>query len=176
MSRFAKNGQQILNRLTCGGSHDRRSRRRRKIYGSHLKTKSSKWTSGYPMTMMRRMLSKRFKRPCREFPHRCGTGTPNRYWGICRFQCQNRHALLGAAKQYFQTLYQANQAVYIALQQAGITIPFPPRDIHMTTGKQGWCRLTDRKILADVVRWGARIKTKFDHKKNRNIKNKCANS
>jgi small conductance mechanosensitive channel len=39
-------------------------------------------------------------------------------------------------KQYFQTLYQTNQAVYIALQQAGITIPFPQRDIHMLSGNQ----------------------------------------
>jgi small conductance mechanosensitive channel len=39
-------------------------------------------------------------------------------------------------KQYFQTLYQANLAVYNALEQAGITIPFPQRDIHMTTGNQ----------------------------------------
>jgi small conductance mechanosensitive channel len=37
-------------------------------------------------------------------------------------------------KQYFQTLYQANLAVYNALEQAGITIPFPQRDIHMSTG------------------------------------------
>ena len=34
-------------------------------------------------------------------------------------------------KQYFQTLYLANQAVYDALNKAGITIPFPQRDIHM---------------------------------------------
>ena len=34
-------------------------------------------------------------------------------------------------KQYFQTLYQANLAVYTALNEAGITIPFPQRDIHM---------------------------------------------
>ncbi|MGD8990088.1 MAG: mechanosensitive ion channel family protein [Desulfobacterales bacterium] len=39
-------------------------------------------------------------------------------------------------KQYFQTLYQANLAVYSALEQAGITIPFPQRDIHMSTGDQ----------------------------------------
>jgi len=39
-------------------------------------------------------------------------------------------------KQYFQTLYQANLAVYDALHQAGITIPFPQRDVHMTTGSQ----------------------------------------
>jgi small conductance mechanosensitive channel len=32
---------------------------------------------------------------------------------------------------YFQTLYQANLAVYEALNKAGITIPFPQRDIHM---------------------------------------------
>ncbi len=40
-------------------------------------------------------------------------------------------------KKYFQTLYQANLAVYNALDQAGITIPFPQRDIHMAAGHQG---------------------------------------
>ena len=39
-------------------------------------------------------------------------------------------------KQYFQTLYQANLAVYNALDKAGITIPFPQRDIHMSAGDQ----------------------------------------
>ena len=39
-------------------------------------------------------------------------------------------------KQYFQTLYQANLAVYNALEQAGITIPFPQRDIHMSAADQ----------------------------------------
>ena len=39
-------------------------------------------------------------------------------------------------KQYFQTLYQANLAVYKALEQAGITIPFPQRDIHMSAENQ----------------------------------------
>jgi small conductance mechanosensitive channel len=39
-------------------------------------------------------------------------------------------------KQYFQILYQANLAVYNALQQAGITIPFPQRDIHMLSENQ----------------------------------------
>ena len=34
-------------------------------------------------------------------------------------------------KQYFQTLYQANLAVYSALNEADISIPFPQRDIHM---------------------------------------------
>ena len=34
-------------------------------------------------------------------------------------------------KQYFQILYQANLAVYEALNKAKITIPFPQRDIHM---------------------------------------------
>ena len=37
-------------------------------------------------------------------------------------------------KQYFQTLYQANLVVYKALGKAGITIPFPQRDIHMAKG------------------------------------------
>lgn len=36
-------------------------------------------------------------------------------------------------KQYFQTLYQANLAVYAALNEAGISIPFPQRDIHMVS-------------------------------------------
>ena len=40
-------------------------------------------------------------------------------------------------KQYFQTLYRANLAVYEALNNAGITIPFPQRDIHMLSKTQG---------------------------------------
>ena len=39
-------------------------------------------------------------------------------------------------KQYFQTLYQANLAVYEALNKAEITIPFPQRDIHMQPGTE----------------------------------------
>ena len=39
-------------------------------------------------------------------------------------------------KQYFQTLYKANLAVYEALDRAGINIPFPQRDIHMITEAQ----------------------------------------
>ena len=39
-------------------------------------------------------------------------------------------------KQYFQTMYQANLAVYNALEQAGITIPFPQRDVHMLSENQ----------------------------------------
>ena len=39
-------------------------------------------------------------------------------------------------KQYFQTLYQANLAVYDALNAAEITIPFPQRDIHMQSETQ----------------------------------------
>jgi small conductance mechanosensitive channel len=39
-------------------------------------------------------------------------------------------------KQYFQILYQANLAVYNALNKAGITIPFPQRDIHMLSETQ----------------------------------------
>jgi len=34
-------------------------------------------------------------------------------------------------KKYFQTLYQANLAVYTALNEAGVTIPFPQRDVHV---------------------------------------------
>jgi small conductance mechanosensitive channel len=40
-------------------------------------------------------------------------------------------------KQYFQTLYRANAAVYDALNEAGFTIPFPQRDIHMIPESQG---------------------------------------
>ena len=39
-------------------------------------------------------------------------------------------------KQYFQILYQANLAVYEALNKAEITIPFPQRDIHMPSGTE----------------------------------------
>ncbi|MGD9080313.1 MAG: mechanosensitive ion channel family protein [Desulfobacterales bacterium] len=39
-------------------------------------------------------------------------------------------------KQYFQTMYQTNLAVYNALEQAGITIPFPQRDVHMLSENQ----------------------------------------
>jgi len=39
-------------------------------------------------------------------------------------------------KQYFQILYQANLAVYNALAKAGITIPFPQRDVHMLSTNQ----------------------------------------
>ncbi len=41
-----------------------------------------------------------------------------------------------AVEQYFQTMYQANLAVYNALEQAGITIPFPQRDVHMLSKNQ----------------------------------------
>lgn len=34
-------------------------------------------------------------------------------------------------KKYFQTLYRTNLVVHKALTEAGITIPFPQRDIHM---------------------------------------------
>jgi small conductance mechanosensitive channel len=39
-------------------------------------------------------------------------------------------------KQYFQIMYQANLVVYNALEQAGITIPFPQRDVHMLSENQ----------------------------------------
>lgn len=39
-------------------------------------------------------------------------------------------------KQYFQTLYQTNLAVYNALNKAEMTIPFPQRDIHMPSETQ----------------------------------------
>lgn len=34
-------------------------------------------------------------------------------------------------KKYFQTLYRGNMAVHNALKDAGITIPFPQRDVHL---------------------------------------------
>jgi small conductance mechanosensitive channel len=34
-------------------------------------------------------------------------------------------------KKYFQTMYQINLSVHQALTDAGITIPFPQRDVHM---------------------------------------------
>lgn len=34
-------------------------------------------------------------------------------------------------KKYFQTMYQVNLAVHQALAEAGITIPFPQRDVHL---------------------------------------------
>ena len=39
-------------------------------------------------------------------------------------------------KQYFQILYQANLAVYEALNKAEVSIPFPQRDIHMLSGTE----------------------------------------
>jgi small conductance mechanosensitive channel len=39
-------------------------------------------------------------------------------------------------KQYFQTSFKANLAVYEALNKVGITIPFPQRDIHMISESQ----------------------------------------
>ena len=38
-------------------------------------------------------------------------------------------------KRYFQTLYRGNMAVYKALQDEGITIPFPQRDVHINQVK-----------------------------------------
>lgn len=34
-------------------------------------------------------------------------------------------------RQYYQTQFDINLAVYKALQQAGVTIPFPQRDVHL---------------------------------------------
>lgn len=34
-------------------------------------------------------------------------------------------------KKYFQTLYRGNMAVHKALRDAGVTIPFPQRDVHL---------------------------------------------
>jgi len=38
-------------------------------------------------------------------------------------------------KQYYQTLYQVNLAIHKALARAGITIPFPQRDVHLKQSK-----------------------------------------
>lgn len=35
-------------------------------------------------------------------------------------------------KKYFQTLYKGNMAIHKALKTAGITIPYPQRDVHIT--------------------------------------------
>ena len=35
-------------------------------------------------------------------------------------------------KKYFQTLYRGNMAVHKALREAGITIPFPQRDVRLS--------------------------------------------
>ncbi len=37
-------------------------------------------------------------------------------------------------KKHFQTLYRVNLAVHKALAEAGITIPFPQRDVHLKSG------------------------------------------
>ena len=34
-------------------------------------------------------------------------------------------------KKYFQLQYRVNMALYTAIREAGITIPYPQRDIHM---------------------------------------------
>ena len=39
-------------------------------------------------------------------------------------------------KQYFQTLYEVNLAVYEALKDAHISIPYPQRDVHMVAGPE----------------------------------------
>lgn len=40
-------------------------------------------------------------------------------------------------KKYFQTRYQGNMVVHKALQEAGISIPFPQRDIHINQTQPG---------------------------------------
>lgn len=40
-------------------------------------------------------------------------------------------------RQYYPTLHAVNLAVYRAFQQAGITIPFPQRDLHMISQADG---------------------------------------
>lgn len=37
-------------------------------------------------------------------------------------------------EKYFQTMFAANQAVWDALKEAGLTIPFPQRDVHLVSG------------------------------------------
>lgn len=39
-------------------------------------------------------------------------------------------------KKYFQTLYRVNLAVHLALAEAGITIPFPQRDVNLIEQSQ----------------------------------------
>lgn len=39
-------------------------------------------------------------------------------------------------KKYYQTLYRANLALHQALQDAGITIPYPQRDVHLKTSAE----------------------------------------
>ncbi|WP_448548034.1 mechanosensitive ion channel family protein [Thalassotalea fusca] len=36
---------------------------------------------------------------------------------------------------FYQTKYQVNKAVYVAIENAGITIPFPQRDVHLISAK-----------------------------------------
>ncbi len=38
-------------------------------------------------------------------------------------------------KKYFQTLYRGNMAIHKSLQETGITIPFPQRDVHLKQGE-----------------------------------------
>lgn len=45
-------------------------------------------------------------------------------------------------RDYFKVLYAVNLAVYQKLQQSGITIPFPQRDIHIRSGSEKSSALT----------------------------------
>jgi len=45
-------------------------------------------------------------------------------------------------RDYFKVLYAVNLAVYQKLQEAGITIPFPQRDIHIRSGSEKSSALT----------------------------------
>lgn len=40
-------------------------------------------------------------------------------------------------RQYVQTLYEVNLAVFKALKEAGITMPFPQRDLHIVSAPNG---------------------------------------
>ena len=37
--------------------------------------------------------------------------------------------------QFYEIMYQVNDAVYAAIKSAGITIPFPQREVRMIGGK-----------------------------------------
>ncbi|MGD9040475.1 MAG: mechanosensitive ion channel, partial [Desulfobacteraceae bacterium] len=37
------------------------------------------------------------------------------------------------SKRYFLTLYEVNLAVYKALKEGGVEIPFPQRDVHIVS-------------------------------------------
>ena len=40
-------------------------------------------------------------------------------------------------KEYYETFYAVNLAIFKALKEAGITIPFPQRDVHVVSQPAG---------------------------------------